>query len=258
MFSREPFVWGFLRKTFVFSHSYWARDMQVLICFSCKGGLIAWLMSSTTWSSCPHWCRFHFSHGLRATKPLAGSSIDSRHHFELVWHMKSIWRVALPFSKGGGQDSVSILSTTHWRLPSNWIISDESELLPKMELALFCKMGVSENRGAPKSSILNRVFHYKPSIWGSIIFGNTQMTQASCFSTLDAILFSPPWAQPGRKIFFGGCFQPKCSDFGSPPLWSILLGWEEISNYKPYEIIPKLQWGKTSRTNLLFFHENNT
>ena len=37
-------------------------------------------------------------------------------------------------------------------------------------------MGVSKNRGTPKSSILiNRVFHYKPSILGYPYFGNTHI-----------------------------------------------------------------------------------
>ena len=36
-------------------------------------------------------------------------------------------------------------------------------------------MGVSENRGTPKSSILIRFFHYKPSILGYPYFGNTHI-----------------------------------------------------------------------------------
>ena len=36
-------------------------------------------------------------------------------------------------------------------------------------------MGVSKNNGTPKSSHVNRVFHYKPSIWGTPVFGNTYM-----------------------------------------------------------------------------------
>ena len=34
------------------------------------------------------------------------------------------------------------------------------------EIRLGIHMDVSENDGTPKSSIFNRVFHYKPSIWG--------------------------------------------------------------------------------------------
>ena len=37
-------------------------------------------------------------------------------------------------------------------------------------------MGVSENRGTPKSSILIGVFHYKPSILGYPMFGNTHIS----------------------------------------------------------------------------------
>ncbi len=43
-------------------------------------------------------------------------------------------------------------------------------------------MGVSKNRGTPKSSILIRIFHYKPSILGgktTPIFGNTQISLTS-------------------------------------------------------------------------------
>ena len=36
-------------------------------------------------------------------------------------------------------------------------------------------MGVSKNNGTPKSSILIGVFHYKPSILGTPIFGNTHI-----------------------------------------------------------------------------------
>ena len=34
-------------------------------------------------------------------------------------------------------------------------------------------MGVSKNRGTPKSSIFNRVFHYKPSKFGVSLFLET-------------------------------------------------------------------------------------
>ena len=37
-------------------------------------------------------------------------------------------------------------------------------------------MDVSEHSGTPKSSLFNRVFHYKPSILGYPIFGNTHIT----------------------------------------------------------------------------------
>ena len=37
-------------------------------------------------------------------------------------------------------------------------------------------MGVSKNRGTPKSSHFNRVFHYlHHPFWGTSIFGNTHM-----------------------------------------------------------------------------------
>ena len=36
-------------------------------------------------------------------------------------------------------------------------------------------MGVSQNNSTPKSSHFNRLFHYKPSILGTPIFGNTRM-----------------------------------------------------------------------------------
>ena len=39
-------------------------------------------------------------------------------------------------------------------------------------------MGVSENSGTPKSSIFNRVFHYKPSILGYPYFGNTHTAKS--------------------------------------------------------------------------------
>ena len=50
---------------------------------------------------------------------------------------------------------------------------------------MYVSLGVSKNRGTPKSSHFNRVFHYKPSILG----------------------VKPPyfWKHPfcGRDIFFG-------------------------------------------------------
>ena len=39
----------------------------------------------------------------------------------------------------------------------------------------FLYLDVSENNGTPKSSHFNRVFHYKPSIWGTPIFVNTHL-----------------------------------------------------------------------------------
>ena len=38
-------------------------------------------------------------------------------------------------------------------------------------------MDVSENNGTPKSSILIIVFHYKPSIFGTPIYGNTHISR---------------------------------------------------------------------------------
>ena len=40
---------------------------------------------------------------------------------------------------------------------------------------VYSYMDVSKNRGIPKSSHFNRVFHYKPSILGTPIFGNTHI-----------------------------------------------------------------------------------
>ena len=54
--------------------------------------------------------------------------------------------------------------------------------------ALYC-MDVSINSGIPKSSILNRVFHYKPSVfWCTTVFGNTQIIIHS-FISLAIYLF---------------------------------------------------------------------
>ncbi len=36
-------------------------------------------------------------------------------------------------------------------------------------------MGVSKNNGTPQIIHFNRVFHYKPSILGTPIFGNTHI-----------------------------------------------------------------------------------
>ena len=36
-------------------------------------------------------------------------------------------------------------------------------------------MDVSKNNGTPQIIHFNRVFHYKPSIWGTPIFGNTRI-----------------------------------------------------------------------------------
>ena len=43
-------------------------------------------------------------------------------------------------------------------------------------------MDVSENSGTPKSSILIGFFHYKPSIFGTPIFGNTHMVSIPLFT----------------------------------------------------------------------------
>ena len=46
---------------------------------------------------------------------------------------------------------------------------------------LISDMDVSENNGTPKSSILIIVFHYKPSIFGTPIYGNTHISRKLSF-----------------------------------------------------------------------------
>ncbi len=46
-------------------------------------------------------------------------------------------------------------------------------------VVLFFQMGVSKNRGTPKSSILIEFSIINHPFWGTTIFGNTQML--SCF-----------------------------------------------------------------------------
>ena len=64
-------------------------------------------------------------------------------------------------------------------------------------------MGVSENRGTPKSFFFDRDFHYKPSILGYPYFWKHPYTSTSIFN-----------------------------DFyithGSPPLPALLSGWKEL------------------------------
>ena len=43
----------------------------------------------------------------------------------------------------------------------------------QMTINIMNDVGVSENFGYPQIIHFNRVFHYKPSIWGTTIFGNT-------------------------------------------------------------------------------------
>ena len=51
-------------------------------------------------------------------------------------------------------------------------------------------MGVSENSGTPKSSHLNRVFHYfHHPFWGTTIFGNTHIKSHMFLTTI--VPFSP-------------------------------------------------------------------
>ena len=57
-----------------------------------------------------------------------------------------------------------------WR---DWYLAVKTTWFSTAKLDL---MGVSKNRGTPKSSILIGVFHYKPSILGYPYFGNTLLT----------------------------------------------------------------------------------
>ena len=62
-------------------------------------------------------------------------------------------------------------------------------------------MGVSKNRGTPKSSIFNRVFHYKPSILGyhyfwkhphdTSMYKDGESNQKRCFDIFDEYRGAP-------------------------------------------------------------------
>ncbi len=56
----------------------------------------------------------------------------------------------------------------------------ETSLMKQNTKSTVRYMGVSKNRGTPQIIHFNRVFHYKPSILGYPIFGNTHMLQSWC------------------------------------------------------------------------------
>ena len=56
-------------------------------------------------------------------------------------------------------------------------------------------MGLSENSGTPKSSILRGFSILNHPFWGTPIFGNTQMDKLEFYNnhyTINAALISPP------------------------------------------------------------------
>ena len=98
-------------------------------------------------------------------------------------------------------------------------------------------MGVSENSGfSPQIIHFNRVFHYKPSIWGTTIFGNPHMPlsinpaiEASNPSTQGLfvgrlyITFISLSLQRLDQTFFAVSFLNLCPYLSAPLGWSTLL-----------------------------------
>ena len=81
--------------------------------------------------------------------------------FTKFYNVKKMTREAWSF-KISKQSRCNVLM---WRKSSNFVTSTKKTL--ETGGFIMPDMGVSENRGfSPKSSILNRVFHYKPSILG--------------------------------------------------------------------------------------------
>ena len=72
--------------------------------------------------------------------------------------------------------------------------------------ALFFQMGVSNNRGTPKSSILIGFSIINHPFWGTPIFGNTQIPPENVFDRY--VLGGPPsylltfgaWKPPGAVV----------------------------------------------------------
>ena len=68
-----------------------------------------------------------------------------------------------------------------------------------MQPAVIIHLGVSKNNGTPKSSIFNRVFHYKPSILGYPYFWNHPL-----------FVFQFTWDSSFHDVPGAAC----CSDLG--------------------------------------------
>ena len=65
-------------------------------------------------------------------------------------------------------------------------------------------MDVSENSGTPQLIHFNRVFHYKPSIFGvPLIFGNPHMDRLEGRQFPKSMIFPAPQKRFGLKSFSG-------------------------------------------------------
>ena len=101
--------------------------------------------------------------------------------------------------------------------------------------------GVSKNSGTPKSSIFNRVFHYKPSILGYHYFWKPP-------NCLQLDLPNCPWQAPCTAI-------PKPEDTRRNPGGQIAVGWEMLDGKISLEAVENVLLNRDDGGNILWSHQ---
>ena len=85
-------------------------------------------------------------------------------------------------------------------------------------------MGVSKNRGTPKSSILIGFSIINHPFWVTIIFGNTDIKQSETDHLVGVVSFVDPWCQECSGWFQKFNTSPLPCDFTQDQLLKLNIG----------------------------------